>query len=74
LTIVSIATTHRAALIRQVEMRFGGIARMACSRLQDAQPHLYAIVGRQPLGNEGWEQNVGFAESLDDLGFHVCHL
>jgi hypothetical protein len=57
---------HRGAC----ELRPAAREAAACKTLK----HLHPIVGRQTLRDEGWQQNVGFPESLDDLGFHVGHL
>ncbi len=48
-----------AALVRQVEAHSTGIARMASGCLQDAQPGLHPIIGRQALADERRQQNIG---------------
>ena len=38
--------------------------------LHDTEADFYPIVGRQTLGDEGWQQNIGLSKLLDNLGFH----
>ena len=61
---------HAAAFFRQRERRTLRIARMLRRGLQHGEAHFGPVIGREPVGDQRRQQDIGLAKLLDDLGFH----